>query len=477
MLKYFVLLVNMLGLLLLGFITGNDINTRIDVPKEVVAGDEFMVTISIDKGDVRSFARIQQNIPNGIIVKEMKSAHAQFSHKNGKLTYIWTKLPSSKKLEVTYTLQVDQRLKGTFEMGGLFNFISDNQRQKAEFETTTITIQPSPFVENSIDINAFQDFLNTHHLQSHKLIAVREHPKPLDNGEYLVNMLIDKGNASKYAKIEEFIPEGFRAEAVKTADGIFTATDQTLKFLWMNLPADQHFIVSYKLIPTNGPVEIGKAINGNFTFVQDNLSKNIAVVQKEFNLDSATEEQIQSYLAQMKSELPTQDLDYQIAQAQSALTASADATGTDVAKNDKEITKEIDDTKEDDLADVTQKEEPAKKTTKADRSNMPDILKAHLLEPESGVYYRVQLAAGHRAVNIRRYFRKYKLKEEVRTESHEGWFKYSIGSFYEYKSARDYRVKIWNTTTIDDAFVSAYNNGKRITVQEALMIADHQWYR
>ena len=100
-----------------------------------------------------------------------------------------------------------------------------------------------------------------------------------------------------------------------------------------------------------------------------------------------------------------------------------------------------------------------------------------MLELESGVKYRVQIAAGHREVSVQAYFRSYRLENPVKMEMHDGWYKYTVGPFTEYKAARDYRVNLSNTTKITDAFVAAYNNGKRITVQDALMALNQTWVR
>ena len=60
-------------------------------------------------------------------------------------------------------------------------------------------------------------------------------------------------------------------------------------------------------------------------------------------------------------------------------------------------------------------------------------------------------------------------------DMHEGWHKFTVGQFNRYKEARNHRENVRSNNKIVGPFVTAYNQGTRITVQEALMITKQQW--
>ena len=422
----------------------SDVSVYMNTAGQVEAGNEILVELTLDKSDFDSFARFQQEIPGGLTPMPVKTANADFSFKDQKIKFIWLKLPSEQKVTISYKLKVDQRLKGTFNLGGTFSYIANNERKSIQVASKAIAINPNSSVDPKlvVDVNDFKTLVTpvqVAELGIDQVKCIRQVPYLTDgSNEYQVNLLVNKGSKEKFAKIQETVPAGYSAVTLESKNAIFTFKDQTVKLLWMNLPSDPYFVVSYKLVPNEG-VTVSPKMDGTFSYIENDNTMSIGIVEKDVSLQNVSDENLLAIISTTEQSISA-PIDYVQPQ---------DYSGTvkvEIAESALKLIQE-------------------------------DTKLTKMLEPESGVYYRVQVAAGHRPININRYFKKYNLDKEVRTEFHEGWRKYSVGSFYVYKAARDYRVQIWNTTTIDDAFVSAYNNGKRITVQEALMITNHEWYR
>ena len=92
--------------------------------------------------------------------------------------------------------------------------------------------------------------------------------------------------------------------------------------------------------------------------------------------------------------------------------------------------------------------------------------------------YVVQVGAfTNSQVTAQKLKNKFRINETVKSEMQDGYSKFMIGSHIEYKSARDKRETMKNVNGIKSAFVVAYNQGKRITVQEALMITNQKWFK
>lgn len=443
MFRSLLLLVNMFVLFILNTLFSG-VSVNMDAPGQVEAGTEILVEITLNKSDFDSFARFQQEIPGGLTPVPVKTANSDFSFKDQKVKFIWLKLPSEDQFTISYKLKVDQRLKGTFNLGGTFSYIANNERKSVDIDPKFIAINPSPDIDPKliVDVNDFKTLVTPVQASEpsvDQVKCIRQTPYLAESGnEYQVNLLVNKGNKEKFAKIQETVPEGYSAVAVESKDAIFTFKNQTVKLLWMNLPSDPYFVVSYKLVPKDG-INEAPELDGTFSYIEDENTLSVNITEKDVNLQNVSDENLLAIISTSKQDI-TAPVNYEQPQDYSG------KVKIEIAESALKLIQQ-------------------------------DTKLTNMLEPESGIYYRVQVAAGHRPININRYFKKYNLDKEVRTEFHEGWRKYSVGSFYVYKAARDYRVHIWNTTTIDDAFVSAYNDGKRVTVQEALMITNHEWYR
>ena len=461
MFRLFALPVYLFAGMVLKIMLESDVEVTMNTPAQVVAGAEFEVQVTINKGDLSTFSRLLQNLPAGLIATSDQSSSADFNFEDKRVRFIWLRMPADNQVTVSYRVKVDKRLKGTFTIDGKFSYIEDNERRSVNVTSSQITILPSPDIDPKliVDIKDYERLVVPYIAPTEagsRIACIRQVPELAPDGRgYIVNLLVSKETKEKFAKIEETIPAGYKAESMTDRDAIFTFKNNLAKYLWMNLPASSFFLVTYKLIPISNKTS-SPSINGKFSYLEEEKTISVDIKQTDQDLASIkTPDELYSLLSTLTSA--------PLASNEKKKTTSPEQNIT---------TKQIKVKTPDKQVKQTQTTTQQQAKVKEPHTNIN-----YLLEPEEGIYYRVQLAAGHEPINIRRYFKKYNLDKEVRKEVHEGWQKYSVGSFKEYKDARDYRVHIWNTTRISDAFVSAYNNGERITVQEALMIADQKWYK
>jgi hypothetical protein len=439
MIKYIILVIILNAVIFVSDLFYQDIFLQINAPQQVEAGNSVDVEIQIHKAQLSGFARFQQKLPYGVTASPVYPADMNFSFEDNILKMIWLNLPLEETLTIRYKIHINERLKGDLNLEGTFSYIENNQRRVANATGSLLAVRPSHTIEERyiVDISdANQRLLSPSPApdRSRNIVAVRQEPVPDNGSGFIVNILVNKEDQNHFAKIEETIPDGFTAVEMESRGGIFSFSGQRARIIWNNLPIESDFIVSYRIIPEPGVSGVPD-VKGEFSFMNNGLTANRRITQMNEDLISLSQMEKSALIASV----PWESVTPSISPANRSLMARGDDRGRPAVRPGTEI--------------------------------------RNPLQSESGVYYRVQLAAGHRPVEIERYFSRLNITDDVRSEIHDGWIKYSIGSYYNYRAARDYRVHIWNTTPINDAFVAAYNEGLRITVQEALMISNHDWYK
>jgi len=298
---------NIIGLVFLSIFGGENVSLRMNVPKEVSAGAEFDIEITLRKGSAESFARFQQELPRGLTAQVIDQSTANFAFEDQKVKFIWLNLPQEKEFKIAYRIKVDERLKGNFDIKGLFSYIESNQRKSVDIIADNISIRPSTRIDPNliVDISEFQQMVPYQPpvtLLASNVRCIRQTPfyTGFDN-DMMVNILVNKGSTEKFAKIEEVLPTGYTAEAIEARDAIFTFKDQTVKMLWMNLPPEQRFVVSYRLTPEKGLDKADLKLSGTFSFIVNEATQVIDIVQRDVDLSNLDPKNLDNIIASVPS--------------------------------------------------------------------------------------------------------------------------------------------------------------------------------
>lgn len=456
-----------LGVLALFSFISSQVTLDVNMPESAKAGDEFVIEITINKGDIEGFARFQQELPVGFTAVARQSANGEFKFEDQKVKIQWMQVPSDRAVIISYAIQVAPTVSGNFSFEGKFSYIENNTVQTISSAPKSVLIIGDETAAGTAE--QAQTTYSYQNVSLKNIDCVRQKPFLNENNEVIVNLMINKGELKEFGKIQEQIPRGYRAESIKSKNSIFTFKNSIIKFLWMNMPPEAQFVVSYKLIPEGEISNQAFLISGTFSYAENERTKTINIGERAVDLSTFAGEDLvaqtvtpaannQNTVVEQPQETKPLQTETYTDQSNTA-TQIANTETTDANPN---------------LYDVEQKEAKQKETKTANyMNNLAAITTIPL--PENGVSYRVQIAAGHKLVG-KNYFKRLNITDDVQVEIHDGWNKYTVGNFGIYRDARDYRIYVWNNTPIQDAFVAAYNSGMRITVQEALMIANQKWY-
>ncbi len=439
MIKYLLIIINSLGLFVFGLFSGdNGITVTSTIPANMVAGQDVTIELKVNKGAQSGFAKLQLELPEGIILKEAEDKGANYNYNAGIAKWVWAALPMESEIVVKVTLFVEASSLGGKTISAKYSYVENNIKQVVEMNPVEVNILPP-----GSDINA--PVVTTPSVDSSS-VAITNPTPPANTGvepvgvitvtrtisagstdnEFLITLKIKKDGTKGFARYSDDIAEGIIVKSVKTDGGSFSVADGKIKFVWVNVPDKEELEIAYTI---GGSTSNAVMLGGEYSYLEDNQSKKYKVPMETIAFQT---KQL------VNTDKPVETKDPEIVNP-----ATVQSVEETVAKK---------------LSESTTEKTVAKK--------------------EGNMNFVVQVGAFTNAkVTAQRLKNKFKIKESIKSEMQGGYSKFMIGSHSEYKNARNQRETMKSANGVKSAFVVAYNAGSRITVQEALMITNQKWFK
>jgi hypothetical protein len=534
MVKYILILANALIVLIFGwFSSDNGVSVSGNFPKTMKPGTEVPVELTVKKGSLGGFAKLQLELPEGISVKESDNKGASFTATPGLAKWIWTSLPSEAEMMVKFILVADASANGAKTVGGKFSFVENNAKQVSEMTPveiiisnegeSTSTANTSSSSNNSSNSAPVADNTSatstpTNNSGDKNSSGTAAEPKTSPNGEpvgnvsatrlvtvlnpneFQIDVKIKKDGTKGFARYSDNLPEGFTARQGKTDGSSFSVSDGKIKFVWVTVPAAEELNISYIL---KGSDTKATTLSGEYSYLEDNQSKKVKVADASLAATSGAIATNSETTAANNTNATASNSGIKENKNESGTQGNTD-TKSNSATNEASTSKESSTTKTNsgnnttsgttgDVANTSKTEkEPGSTSDKNSGSGAvkntdgsgtstnktETTLNDNINKKEGNVNYAVQVGAFTNAgVTANLLSSKFGIKEKIRSEMASGFTKFMVGNHNEYKSARDHRETVKTNNGVNSAFVVAYNGGRRITVQEALTITNQKWFK
>lgn len=265
-------------------ISDNQVWVHAKFPSSVYSGDRFAVEITINKMSLKHFAEFRQKLPKGFTAIEKVSQSADFHFSNQFVKLVWLRLPRQAQFTVSYDILVDASLKGVYKLPGQFTYIYNNQRGNVYLSDLEITVYPTAGGQ-AFDFNKK---LRSGNIQfppadPNKVQCLRMKPfYSKDQNSIIIKLLVSRGIVKSAAKIEEKIPEGYKASLIESRNASFSFDRQKVEFIWNKLPIEKNFEISYKLNPISFNPQL-PIIEGSFMYLGGGQLQTSKIIEIDVN--------------------------------------------------------------------------------------------------------------------------------------------------------------------------------------------------
>ncbi len=494
MIKYLFILVNAFTVFLFSLFGGdNGITVSGNIPKTITAGQEVPIELKVTKGSMSGFAKLQLELPEGLTLKEGDNRGANFSFADGVAKWVWASLPTESDIIVKATLVASSAASGAKTIGAKYSYVENNAKQVVEMTPIEITVEAgsgnttaantnnvtttptetTATTTNNNNTSTTSTPTNTESTTSSnkepagKVTVIRTITKGSSDAEYIVNLKVQKGSTRGFARYSDDLPAGLTAKAISTDGSSFSVADGKVKFVWVSVLLKDELELSYSL---TAKTSVYATLKGEYSYLEDNQSKKYVLPSEQLAIT------ISEGVANTTPTTTTEPTNTNTVATTPTVAVTTPTVAVTTPTEAVTTTTTAAVTPTENVAVTTPTETPSN-TNNNTTTNTNTVIE-NTTKQEGNVNYMVQIGAftnGNVTASVLK--RQFHISENIKSELQGGFSKFMVGSHSEYKGARDQRERIRDNNGIKGAFVVAYNQSKRITVQEALMISNQKWYK